>query len=106
MDISLGNIEKDRENLEKDREAAVQAIEIVIEEKKAQEKLIQDKKKTSKRSLKSLLLKHMGHLKAVEAFDIKLQELKAKEEKAKADHAAEVLQAQQRKLAILGKFAE
>ena len=44
LDISLGNIEKDRENLEKDREAAVQAIEIVIEEKKAQEKLIQDKK--------------------------------------------------------------
>ena len=105
MDISLGNIEKDRENLEKDREAAVQAIEIVIEEKKAQEKLIQDKK-ASKRSLKSLLLKHMGHLKAVEAFDIKLQELKAKEEKAKADHAAEGVASATTKTASLGKFAE
>ena len=46
----------------------------------------------------------MGHLKAVEAFDIKLQELKAKEEKAKADHAAEVLQAQQRKRRHLGNL--
>ena len=101
--MSLGNIEKDREALEKDKEAAVQAIAIVLEEKNAQEKLIQDKK-ASKRSLKSLLLKHMGHLKAVEALDIKLQELKAKEEKAKADHAAEVLHAQQRKRLHLGNL--
>ena len=101
--MSLGNIEKDREALEKDKEAAVQAIAIVLEEKNAQEKLIQDKK-ASKRSLKSLLLKHMGHLKAVEALDIKLQELKATEEKAKADHAAEVLHAQQRKRLHLGKL--
>ena len=46
----------------------------------------------------------MGHLKAVEALDIKLQELKATEEKAKADHAAEVLHAQQRKRLHLGKL--
>ena len=94
MRASLAAIEQDRQQLEEKRDVAIQQIAEVVKEKESQRELIGEKR-ASKNSLRPLVLKQMKYLKAKEAFELQLQTLKMKKEKAEADHAAEVVRAQQ-----------
>merc|ERR1712167_404637 len=94
MRASLAAIEQDRQQLEEKRDVAIQQIAEVVKEKESQRELIGEKR-ASKNSLRPLVLKQMKYLKAKEAFELQLQTLKMKKEKAEADHAAEVVKAQQ-----------
>lgn len=103
LDESIQNIEQSRKQLEEKREMAVQQIAEVVKEKEQQNALVLEKK-VSKNSLKALVFKQMKYLKALEGFDLQLQTLKMEEDKAKADHAAEVVKAKQQTRKSLNKL--
>ena len=88
----LDKLEAERQNIENLRADAAGKIKQIEAEKESQQELV-DQNQASKASLKKLMLKHMGHLKVIETFDMQLQTLKAKEVKIAADHAAAIAKA-------------